>query len=326
VPRFIRSGQDITPVGTPWIVVRTLLVYVGLPILLVTLAFVGGIHATVGVDEAVRLGNDRLGDIGPSERTMVVGIDASGADRRPVAETRAALEYWERQEAASLTGYDAEFLLRPDATDPDVLIRYRPGVSCSSGRPACAIRVRNEETLSELPRPLLVRIDSAHVHNRRGATYLLKHELGHIRGLAHCVEPRVVMGCPHSADGEGRSWKSREHAWAKPTVRVYVPTDTPNATATDVWDALARIERSADAPTNLSFVSAGSAWEADLVVEARTCGDCPGRYEMRFRGGRHYDDDGDAEFLTYAEVDVVAPDGAIEETVYEPVSELALRT
>jgi hypothetical protein len=32
-----------------------------------------------------------------------------------------------------LVGNDAEFVLRPNATDPDVLIRYRPGGGCSGG-------------------------------------------------------------------------------------------------------------------------------------------------------------------------------------------------
>ena len=309
--------------GAHWIVLRTLLLHVVLPFLLVVLAFAGGIHATVGIDEAVRIGSEEIGGIGPSERTMVVGIDATGADRIPVAETRAALEYWERQEAAYATGYDAEFVLRPNASDPDVLIRYRPGGGCSGGRPGCAPLVTDESKLSEYPRPLEVTIDASKLHNRRSATLLLKHELGHVRGVGHCVEPRVVMGCPHSEDGEERSWETRTYAWAKPTVHVYVTEGTENATA--VWEALERIERSPDAPANLSFVRVGSRWEADLVVEARSCDGCRTQWRSRLGGGRHYGDDDDLEFLTYAEVEVVTHDRPIEAAVLERIGEMVLR-
>jgi hypothetical protein len=306
--------------GARWIVVRTLLARVVFPFLLVALAFAGGIHATVGIDEAVRVGGDRLGDVGPSEREVVVGIDASGADRVPVAEIRAALGYWERQEAEYATAYDAEFLLRPNASDPDVLIRYRPGAGCAGGRPGCAPLVTDGSAFAEHPGPLEVRIDASHVPNRRAATLLLKHELGHVRGLGHCVEPRVVMGCPRTEAGEEASWETREHAWAKPTVAVYV-AGPPNSTA--VADALRRVERAPAAPPDLSFVRVGTRWEADLLVEVRRCEECDPRYETRFSGGRHYDDDGEPEFLTYAEVDVTAPDGSTQELVYEAASELA---
>lgn len=309
--------------GSRWIVLRTVLVYLVLPVLLVTLAFAGGIHATVGLEEAVRIGSAEFGDVGPNERTMVVGIDASGADRVPVAETRAALEYWERQEAAYATGYDAEFVLRPNASDPDVLVRYRPGAGCSGGRPGCAPLVTDESKLSEYPRPLEVRIDASRVPNRRVATLLLKHELGHVRGLGHCVEPRVVMGCPHTGTGEEASWETRAYAWAKPTVRVHVTEGTENATA--VWNALGRVERSPDAPANLSFVRADSQWEADLVLEARSCAGCRGEWRTRFGGGRHYDDDGEPEFLTYLEGTLVVPEGEVEGAMYERIGELVLR-
>lgn len=309
--------------GARWIVLRTVLVYIALPVLLVGFAFAGGIHATVGFDEAVRIGSAELGDVGPSERTMVVGIDASGADRVPDAETRAALEYWERQETAYATGYDAEFVLRPNASDPDVLVRYRPGGGCSGGRPGCAPIVTDESKLSEYPRPLEVRIDASRVPNYRVATLLLKHEFGHVRGLGHCVEPRAVMGCPHTEAGEEASWETREYAWAKPAVRVYVTESTGNATA--VWNALERVERSPDAPANLSFVPVESGWEADLVLEARSCAGCRGEWRTRFGGGRHYDDDGEPEFLTYLEGTLVAREGELEGAVYERVGELVLR-
>lgn len=81
-------------------------------------AITDGLHATAGLDEAVRIGAAGFDGVDLGERTLVVGIDASGANRVPAAEPRAPLEYRERQEPAYVTEYDAEFALRPNVSDP----------------------------------------------------------------------------------------------------------------------------------------------------------------------------------------------------------------
>lgn len=117
--------------------------------------------------------------------TLVVGIERE-VDTVPglLNDTRTALRFWERH-AEAYAGYPVDYELRPDADDPDVVIRV---VQSVGGEHADGVAPRIEASHTQP--------DQTHVcveHDARNRSRAIKHELGHTLGLDHSDESQSVM-------------------------------------------------------------------------------------------------------------------------------------
>jgi len=124
------------------------------------------------------------------EETLVVGVDASEAERNVTPVVTDSLEYWE-ENSEQYADYPIEYQLDADAEHPDVQIVWVTDLEdCDSvSDPAiagCADLV--EDTA---PGTALVEVETG--LSREQATETLRHELGHTLGLRHGDAPQDVM-------------------------------------------------------------------------------------------------------------------------------------
>jgi len=130
------------------------------------------------------------------ERTLVVAIDETNAERNTTPLVREALEYWE-QNSEEYAGYPIEYELRPNATDPDVEIVWTESVSvCSLSYDGTYVGCAPYVTESA-PETATVSIETGYLRNH--TVDIVKHELGHTLGLAHGDEPAALMNATLNA-------------------------------------------------------------------------------------------------------------------------------
>lgn len=207
----------------------------------------------------------------------VVAIDATATDGRPVEGLVAdALAYWARNDDR-YADYTTTFVLRPNATDPDVVVEFVPNLT------ACGAD-HNETTVGCAPvlstqaladRPTTVRVETGYTN--ASTTLILKHEFGHVLGLDHSDEPTLLMVAwtdrlqtfpqPDATD--------RALPWNDATLSVYVDRATlPGSDAQidrQIGAAMAYYNGGADGyvPAELSLTRTDDRAAADIVVTGR---------------------------------------------------------
>lgn len=220
---------------------------------------------------------------------------------------RRALSYWEHN-AHRYTEYSVNFVLRPEATDPDVEVRFVDVVRCHGevGWLGCA-PVLNGTAIPTGTQ--VVAVKTGYTANDTVRT--LKHEFGHLLGLRHGDEPDALMAptqdsrSPPSPDAINRSYP-----WRTTNMTVYL--DVGEASARDVSRISEQVSRALRyyedgaegyASRNVTFAFTGDRETADVVIEFaddRWCGDGPGSCARPY--GRDVDGDGRVEYYTRVEM------------------------
>jgi hypothetical protein len=271
------------------------------PLAVVILVVAAGCAGLVPPD----LPGGRAPDAHPWHGTVVVGVAGPDADRvAPLV--AAATDYW-ADRAEQYAGPPVAFAVRPDADDPDVLVRTVETLeSCDGVRDAAGCAPHLTAADRPLPDPVVVTVRAG---LRDDSTLLVvRHEFGHLLGLDHDDEPAAVMSAaavvytrpaPNATD--------RRLPWPDRTFSVHV--DARNAS--DVAVARAQVRVATDyfaagppgTPANLSFASTADPGEAEVLVrfaDASACGDGPGSCGAV----TGIDADGDGAVETYDRVTV----------------------
>ncbi|MFC4360587.1 matrixin [Halobium salinum] len=205
-------------------------------------------------------------------QVLTVGVvDATSTDRDYVALVRTAVEFWNTNGQA-YGAYDARYQLDPDATDPDIEVRFVDQVE-SCGRDegenllGCAPRLDAD---SRAPQPVTLRIEAG--YDDETTVEAVKHELGHVRGLTHDDEPVFMRASRVAYTLPQPDAVDRDYPWKTSAFTVYV--DDSNVSAADretfrrqVGHALAYYEDGpAGFPSNVSFTLVDDPEQADVVV------------------------------------------------------------
>ncbi|MFC7228458.1 matrixin [Salinirubellus salinus] len=244
------------------------------------------------------------------DRPLVVSVSNEvnqSRDFEPlVAET---LAYWEAN-AEQYAGYEVDYRLDPDATDPDFSVRFVAGIDeCGSerGHPAgCAPVV---EKRGQFDPPHDVRIQGG--FSDASTLAVLKHEFGHTLGLRHDDAPAEVMRAESVLTTLPRTDAVNEsYAWNGSELSVYVdlgatPQRDRDELNRQVDETLAYFERGAGETVadDVSFVRTQNRTAADVVIQVGGETPCErDRGSCRYVGG--LDPDGDGRLETFERLEV----------------------
>lgn len=131
------------------------------------------------------------------KRTLTVGVvNTAGSWRDVTGHVADAIEYWERNDA-DYGRYEVEFDLRPNAADPDVVVRYVEDISvCGSPNYDSGAGFASRITADNPPDPpeyICVRTG----FDEASTNHVVKHEFGHLLGIDHGDPPYDLMRANH---------------------------------------------------------------------------------------------------------------------------------
>ncbi|MFT4891951.1 MAG: hypothetical protein ACI9YT_002889 [Halobacteriales archaeon] len=256
--------------------------------------------------------DDATGRIWPDEPIVVAVEDVTGGGRDFPPLVRAALDYWEGN-ASRYAGYPVEFVLDPDATDPDVEIRIVRDITDCDGPGdtiGCAPYVTARERID---RPVTVQVVAG--LSDESTVHVIKHELGHVFGLDHGDAPRDVMA-PGTLVTTLPQPNATERAvpWKDDTLTVHVNDSgvtERDAVRDQIRHAVRYYDRGAGGtvPGNVSFEFVDDPERADVVIsfpDEMPCGEGDGSCGRRI--GVDEDGDGALEYYTRLEISLIDVD------------------
>jgi hypothetical protein len=280
----------------------------------------GGQHTAESAQTPTATGGDAPATVGdgdgatarPTESPwgtdpVVVAVEGPpGRDVTPLVRRGAA--FWEAN-STRYVGYSVDYEVRPDAENPDVVVRFVDeitGCERTKHTAGCAPLITSA---NQINRPVTVEIKTGLSDD--STAQVVAHELGHTLGLGHDDDPQGVMRTgvtlttlpqPNATD--------RAFPWNDSEFTVYVDVDeapNPGAARAQVRTALSYYERGAPGmPDNLTFELVGDP-DADIVVHYASQSACTVG-SGSCGSSRGPDPDGDGASERYAQFTITVVD------------------
>ncbi|MFD1599131.1 matrixin [Halobellus rarus] len=236
-----------------------------------------------------------------TEPIVVAVRDTAGTGREWTPLVREATEFWESN-AERFAGFPVDYEVRPDASDPDLIVEFVDEVPECDGATDAAGCAPLIEDRRQIDRPQTVSVKTG--FSDESTVLVTEHELGHTLGLTHDDAPADVMASRSVLYTEPQpNATERAFPWDDAEFTVYVDTanaSDPEEARQQIDHALEHYEDGAEGmPTNLSFTTVGDPEEAEIVVrsvETSPCGE--GAASCGATAGT--DTDGDGEIETYS--------------------------
>ena len=219
-----------------------------------------------------------------SEPIVVAVRDIAGTDREWIPLVAEAAAYWE-DNAERFAGFPVDYAVRPDASNPDLVVEFVdevPECDGASDAAGCAPLI---EDARQIDRPETVSVRTGFADN--STVRVVEHELGHTLGLTHDDAPAEIMASKTVLYTEPQpDATERDFPWTDADFTVYVDAENasdPDGMRTQVGHALDYYEDGPDGkdapegmPSNLSFTMVDDPDDAEIVirpVETSPCGE-----------------------------------------------------
>ncbi|RDI72020.1 zinc metalloprotease [Halopelagius longus] len=238
---------------------------------------------------------------------IVVGVrDTADTDRNWAPLVREATAYWEER-AEHYAGYPVEYAVRPDAENPDIVVRFVENIEdCENAAEAagCAPLVEDSR---QIRRPARVSIRTG--FSNSSTVLVLKHEFGHTLGLRHDDAPADVMASRSILYTESQpNATEREFPWEDEEFTVHVNTSgarEPEAAREQVEHAFGYYEGAPPGvPDNVSVEYVSDPADAEVTVRFAETPPCSAE-AASCAGTTGWDPDGDGAVETYSGLEIV---------------------
>lgn len=247
---------------------------------------------------------DRANPWGESTLTVAINNTANDSrDFRPHVEH--ALDYWSNVSEEHL-GFSVEYDLEPNASDPDLVIRFveQIGECANVTQPAGCAPFLTEP--GHVSRPVTMAVVGS--YSNESTRLIVKHELGHTLGLNHSDEPQDVMAPTSQLDTLPQpNATERELPWDDSNFTVYLDAESADDSEAVREQVRSAFDYYADGangtvPENVTYEFVENRTDADVVVNVTD--DLPCRDTRTGSCGRVHgnDPDGDGALERYDEL------------------------
>ncbi|MFB6090277.1 MAG: matrixin [Halobellus sp.] len=244
-----------------------------------------------------------------SEPIVVAIRDTAGTGREWTPLVEEATAYWEAN-AERFAGFPVDYVVRPDASNPDLVIEFVDSVPVCEGAEDAAGCAPLIEDRRAIQRPETVYVRTGFSDD--STILVTEHELGHTLGLRHDDAPQEIMASRSVLYTEARpNATERAFPWDDAEFTVYVDVanaSDPAGAREQVRHALEYYEDDAPGmPTNITFTSVDDASDAEIVVRSVETSPC-GAGAASCRGIKGWDPDGDGAIETYSQLRIALVD------------------
>lgn len=246
--------------------------------------------------------------------TAIVAINKSvDPDRNYAGLVQAALTYWQ-EEGAEYRKYDIRFVVRPNASDPDIVVKFVDSLSkcgyeysLDAAYAGCASVLSAQSNPDD---PEVVTILAGLV--REDTILTLKHEFGHIYGINHNEEPMPLMSETYDYTFISKPDVSeRAYPWQRTNLSVHI-IHNPDKTESQHKEVRKQVEHALDyyadgadgwMAANVSFYFVDDREEADVLIQF-TDESSKDDGSIGTNWGRDIDTDDNLEYYTFVNISV----------------------
>lgn len=212
----------------------------------------------------------------PATQSVVVGVENDVSPSRNVTGlVEDAVSYWESGPGAPYRNYTTDFVVRPNASDPNVTVEIVEDIVACGTEPSaytvgCAPILDRYDLADD---DSTIRIVAGYTDESTRST--LKHEFGHLHGRVHGQEPLPLMTATEEKTRLPQPNASeRTNAWEFSNIKVFLSRDNLTNLQRDDFQeesiaALQWVENGADGAiqADLDYEIVDERSEADIVVE-----------------------------------------------------------
>ncbi len=242
---------------------------------------------------------------------IIVAIDDPIPDQDVRPSVEAAIAYWNGN-IEKYSDFHGRFVLRPNASNPDILVRFTRQVICDGTEEAIGCAPYYDRVGAVTDPPTEIEIEAG--YSRSNTTRTVKHEFGHVLGIEHGSDPMPLMRSSHDVTYQSvTDAHNRSNPWYTDNLTVFLEAkgdwyDTDRQRYKEQLDhAVTYYDDGADGhvPANVSFAWTRNRTAAEIVFafpDDPPCGEAGESLSCYSQFGHNLDTDDAFEYHVNATI------------------------